>query len=104
MSNHLGLIGAAKAINVTNPEYAQAGEDYKVTFTISNTGEQTPVYIIIAAYSREDNIMTEVNPQEVQVTTGTDTYSASLEDFTPDANTTVRAFVWNNLEDMVPLY
>lgn len=104
MSNHLGQIGAAKPINVTNPVYAQDGDDYKVTFTISNTGDSTDVHIIIAAYDKTTNVMTKVNPQKVTVASGTDTYSASLENFTPDANTRVRGFVWNNLTELVPLY
>ncbi len=104
MSNHLGLIGVVKPITVTNPVYAQVGDDYQVTFTISNTGETTPVYIIIAAYKGADNVMIKVNPQEVSVVNGTDNYSALLEDFTPDADTTVRGFVWNSLTEMIPLY
>lgn len=104
MSNHLGQIGSSKPINVTNPVFAQDGANYKVSFAISNTGDTTPVYIIIAAYNKTNNIMTKVNPQLVQVANGTDTYSASLENFTPDANTIVRAFVWNNLTEIIPLY
>ena len=105
MSNHLGLIGAAKTINATKLIYAQDGANYKASFTISNAGtEETSVYIIIAAYDKTNNMMTMVNPQLTTIASGTDIYSASLENFTPDANTVVRAFVWNNFVDLIPLY
>lgn len=104
MSNHLGLVGSVRPITITNPVYAQDGADYKVTFTISNTGSTTPVYVIIAAYRTSDNVMVRVNPQEVSVANGTADYSAVLENFTKDDDTIVRGFVWNNLTDMIPLY
>ena len=52
MSNHLGLIGVQKAINAVNPVFTQTGADYKVSFSISNSGSTTPVYVIIAAYDK----------------------------------------------------
>lgn len=104
MSNHLGLVGSVRPITVTNPVYAQDGADYKVTFTISNTGSDTSAYVIIAAYRTSDNVMVRVNAQEVSVANGTADYSAVLENFTKDDDTIVRGFVWNNLTDMIPLY
>ena len=103
LSNNLGKMLQKKVINVTNPVFAQNGANYKVSFDIENSGEATTVYIIIAAYDK-DNIMTRVNPKLTEIAKGSDTYSAELEGFTPDANTTVKAFVWNNLTDIIPLY
>lgn len=103
MSNTLGKMGEPKVIDVTNPVFSQVGADYTVSFDITNNGEATSVCIIIAAYDK-DNVMIEVNPKNVQIPAGSGKYSSELVNFTPDSETTVKAFVWNNLTDIIPLY